>query len=66
MCRSRSCFGSTVLGESVIKSVPFAVFGNASCHSSDKENMVDRRPVQLVDYDGKFKLVVLSFILVSY
>ena len=29
MCRSRSCFGSTVLGESVIRHVPFAVFGNA-------------------------------------
>ena len=29
MCRSRSCLGSTVLGESVIRHVPFAVFGNA-------------------------------------
>lgn len=29
MCRSRSCFGSTLLGESVIRHVPFAVFGNA-------------------------------------
>jgi hypothetical protein len=28
-CRSRSCFGSTVLSESVITSVPYAVFGNA-------------------------------------
>ena len=29
-CRSRSCLGSTVAGESVIKSVPFAVSGNAN------------------------------------
>ena len=29
MCRSRSCLGSTALGESVFRHVPFAVFGNA-------------------------------------
>ena len=29
ICRSRSCFGSTVLGEFVIKSTPLAVFGKA-------------------------------------
>ena len=29
MCRSRSCFGETCEGESVINHVPFAVFGNA-------------------------------------
>ena len=28
MWRSRSCFGSTVLGESVIRQVPFVAFGN--------------------------------------
>jgi len=27
-CKSRSCLSSTVLGESVIRQVPFAVFGN--------------------------------------
>lgn len=29
ICRSRNCFGSTGAGDSVMRSVAFAVFGNA-------------------------------------
>jgi len=63
MCRSRSCFGSTVLGESVIRHVPFAVFGNAMTYGKNsaypksllRVSPKDRRS-GLLGYDGLLQL----------